>query len=125
VNGNAYGKYQFIWSEWGNKIKSFSGNPNLTPQQFLKNHVLQDSFYNEWYAPNVLESEAKNIITKYKVDPSQKSMIEKLVHFRGGPQTEFYLQKLKESNGNASYAQQQLDLKYPSNKNATVEYYIK
>jgi len=47
-----------------------------------------------------------------------------LYHFRGEGGAKVYLDALKSSGGNAQYAQQQLDLKYPSENNMPVEKYL-
>lgn len=47
-----------------------------------------------------------------------------LIHFRGQGGADYYLEKLKESGGNAQYAQQKLDKKYPSKNNMPVEQYL-
>ena len=47
-----------------------------------------------------------------------------LYHFRGEGGAQVYINALKNSGGNAQYAQQQLDAKYPSKNNVPVERYL-
>lgn len=54
---SAVGKYQFLWNTWKDRIKQFSGNPNLTEEDFKNDPALQDSFM-EHYDKTVLEPEA-------------------------------------------------------------------
>ena len=86
----AVGKYQFRWTAHKDKIREFAGNSNLTKEAFMNNPKLQDSFFNDYWKPNVLRPQANDIERKYKTGlPSDK--LEKLVHFRGKQGAEEYL----------------------------------
>lgn len=92
---SASGKYQFMWSQWGNKIREFAKNPNLTEEQFRANPQLQEQ-YARHYVENVLTPEAKKLQTRHgsKFKPRQVMDLEDaqtLIHFQGYPGSAQYL----------------------------------
>jgi len=72
-----------------------------------------------------VKPQADKLVSKYDVSGNSLPLVQMLIHFRGQGGADFYLEKLKESNGNAAYAQQELDRKYPSKNNMPVENYLK
>lgn len=79
---SATGKYQLLWKYWGEKIKNFSGNPNLTQEDFLNNPKLQED-YMDYYTKNFLEPVAKKIVSEYPNIEYSFPQIMALIHFKG------------------------------------------
>lgn len=78
-HSSATGKYQFLWSKWGNAISKFTGVKSR--QDFLNNPQAQDKFYEEYYLPNELVPAVKRLQSRgVKKD---FGTLAKLVHFRG------------------------------------------
>lgn len=79
-NSSAVGKYQFLWSLWGDKIKNYTGVSSK--QDFINNPQAQDSFYNNYYVPNEMMPAIGRI--KQKTNSSHNvDQLAKLYHFRG------------------------------------------
>lgn len=84
---SAIGKYQFLWGQWGDDIKKFSGNPNLTEDDFKNDPQLQDSFM-EHYRQKVLIPEAEKLQRRHG-DKFKEHGIEDLddaqtlIHYQG------------------------------------------
>jgi hypothetical protein len=95
TKSSASGKYQFMWSQWGNKIREFAKNPNLTEEQFRADPQLQEQ-YARHYVENVLTPEAKKLQTRHgsKFKPREVMDLEDaqtLIHFQGYPGSARYL----------------------------------
>lgn len=58
------GAYQFDWNQWGGAILAHSGAKSK--QEFIDSPDMQDSFFNNWYKPNVLENESNGYMDKFK-----------------------------------------------------------
>lgn len=84
---------------------------------------MQDGFF-QHYLEKYVKPTAEKLATSFGVSESSVPLIEMLYHFRGEGGAKVYLDALKSSGGNAQYAQQQLDLKYPSENNMPVEKYL-
>jgi hypothetical protein len=56
---NALGKYQFVWSWWGNKIQDFAKRP-VTMKEFINDPDLQERYAAHYYN-NVLIPEAQKL----------------------------------------------------------------
>jgi len=92
---SASGKYQFMWSQWGNKIREFAKNPNLTEEQFRANPQLQEQ-YARHYVDNVLTPEAKKLQTRHGSKFKSREVMDledaqTLIHFQGYPGSTEYL----------------------------------
>jgi len=94
-NSNALGKYQYVWSVWGKDIQRFAKNPNLTPENFLSNPQLQESWaqHNE---KTTLEPQARRLQEQYGAVLKQRGVedlddLKALVHFQGYPRASTYL----------------------------------
>lgn len=92
---SASGKYQFMWSQWGDKIREFAKNPNLTEEQFRANPQLQDNFAKH-YVSAVLTPEAKKLQSRYGSKFKQREVADiedaqTLLHFQGYPNSAKYL----------------------------------
>lgn len=55
---NALGKYQFVWSEWGNKIQNFAKRP-VTMQEFINDPDLQEQYAAHYYKNSLLPDAEK------------------------------------------------------------------
>lgn len=92
---SASGKYQFMWSQWGDKIREFAKDPGLTEEKFRANPELQEQ-YARHYVQNVLTPEAKKLQTRHgtKFKPREVMDLEDaqtLIHFQGYPGSTEYL----------------------------------
>jgi hypothetical protein len=85
-NSSAVGKYQFLWSKWGNQIQNFAKRP-LTKQEFAKDKELQEKFA-EYYHDTVLIPEANKLEQRYGKylvarGATKPSDARALIHFLG------------------------------------------
>jgi hypothetical protein len=85
-NSSAVGKYQFLWSKWGNQIQNFAKRP-LTKQEFAKDKDLQEKFA-EYYHDTVLIPEANKLEQRYGKylaarGATRPSDARALIHFLG------------------------------------------
>jgi hypothetical protein len=78
-NSSATGKYQFLWSQWGDSIKKVTGVS--TQKDFLTNPAAQEKYY-AYYEKTYLLPEVKKIKNEIKTNLTD-SQLAKLVHFRG------------------------------------------
>jgi hypothetical protein len=79
-NSSAVGKYQFLWSKWGNDIKRVTGVDNES--QFRGNPKAQDRFMN-FYTDKVISPAVQRLqplADQYKLTPNE---LAKVIHFRG------------------------------------------
>lgn len=79
-NSSAVGKYQFLWSKWGNDIKRVTGVDN--EQQFRTNPKSQERFM-DFYTNNVISPAVQRLAPlgeQYGLSPNQ---VARVIHFRG------------------------------------------
>lgn len=86
-NSTATGKYQFLWSSWGDSIKKVTGVKSQ--QEFLNNPQAQEKYYS-FYETNFLLPEVNKIKSEVKTNLST-AQLAKLVHFRGEKGARDYL----------------------------------
>jgi hypothetical protein len=79
-HSSATGKYQFLWSVWGNFVSNVVGR-EITQVEFLSDESIQDMVF-VVYERDVLEPEARQLLKHY---PTGMSLYElkALVHFKG------------------------------------------
>lgn len=99
---SASGKYQFMWSQWGDKIRDFAKNPNLTEEEFRANPELQEN-YARHYVNTVLTPEAKKLQSKYGSRLKKRNVMDledaqTLIHFQGYPNSSQYVKTGKTAN---------------------------
>lgn len=92
---SAVGKYQFLWKQWGNKIKQFSGNPNLTEDDFKNDPQLQDAFMED-YRQKVLIPESEKLQKRHGDKFKERGIetledAQTLIHFQGYPGAAYFL----------------------------------
>jgi hypothetical protein len=85
-SSSAVGKYQFLWSKWGNQIQNFAKRP-LSKQEFAKDKELQEKFA-EYYHDTVLIPEANKLEQRYGKylvarGATKPSDARALIHFLG------------------------------------------
>lgn len=86
-NSSATGKYQFLWSKWGDSIKKVTGVK--TQAEFLKNPAAQEKYYS-FYENSYLKPGITTIRKNIKTDLTD-TQLGKLIHFRGEAGAEKYL----------------------------------
>lgn len=86
-HSSATGKYQFLWSAWGNSIKKVTGVK--TRQEFLRNPDAQEQFYS-FYEKNYLLPKVREIRNQIDTNLSD-AQLAKLIHFRGAAGAKRYL----------------------------------
>jgi hypothetical protein len=92
-HSSATGKYQFLWSAWGDSIKKHTGVKSK--EEFLHNPKAQDDYF-KFYEKKVLEPAAGRL-EKYNDKGLSQRQLEQLVHFRGEGGARKYLQgKMKD-----------------------------
>lgn len=94
---SATGEHQFMWSEWNDEIKQFTGNPNLTRDDFANNSELQNKWANH-YVANILDPEVKKLKTRFPEQLKKRGLtndddIRALLHFRGYNDSSLYVRK--------------------------------
>jgi len=109
----AIGKYQIVFSQWKDKIREFSGNPNLTEQDFINNPDLQDRFM-EHFEKTVLSPDMDKLKKRHSLSLKARKLkddedIKTLLHYQGYPGAVHYLKTGKS--------------KWPEN-NAPIEEYL-
>lgn len=80
AHSSAQGKYQFLWGDWGDSIKSVTGVK--TPEEFRSNSKAQDQFF-KYYTDKVVLPEVNKLrplADKYGLSDNE---LARLVHFRG------------------------------------------
>jgi hypothetical protein len=97
---SATGEIQMMWSQWGNRIKEFANNPNLTREEFANDANLQKKWADH-YVKTVLEPEAKKLQTRYPNELKQQGLtnpqdVQTLLHFQGYPRSAKFLKTGKE-----------------------------
>jgi hypothetical protein len=91
---NALGKYQFVWSVWGDRIRKFANNPKLTPEDFLNNPQLQEAYVRENYKE--IRGQAERLQREYGQVLKARGIedlddLTALVHFQGYPRSQEFL----------------------------------
>lgn len=109
----AVGKHQILFSQWKDKIRDFSGNPNLTEEDFLNDPDLQERFMKH-FETTILNPDAVKLKKRHAVRLKARNLtddedIKTLLHYQGYPGAVHYLK-----TGTS---------KWPEN-NATVEDYL-
>jgi hypothetical protein len=94
ADSNALGKYQYVWSVWGDRIRQFSGNPRLTPQDFLNNPQLQEDYARENYKE--IRKQAERLQRDYAPVLKTRGLedtddLTALVHFQGYNRAQTFL----------------------------------
>lgn len=94
ADSNALGKYQYVWSVWGDRIRQFAGNPNLTPDDFLNNPQLQENYARENYKE--IRRQAERLGQQYAPVLKARGVqdlddITALVHFQGYNRAQSFL----------------------------------
>ena len=92
---SAVGKYQYVWSIWGDQIRQFAGQPGMTPDQFMANPDLQE----KWALYNyktTLKPQARKLQKDYEQVLAQRGIqdlddLAALVHFQGYGRAAQYL----------------------------------
>lgn len=92
---SATGEIQMMWSQWGNKIRKFAGNPNLTREQFANDTDLQNRWA-DYYVETVLKPEAAKLEKRYPDQLKQQGLtnpedVQTLIHFQGYPRSSRFL----------------------------------
>lgn len=93
----ATGEMQMMWSQWENKIRKFSGNPNLTREQFAGDPDLQQRWA-DYYHDNVLMPEVQKLKTRFPEQLKRRGLtrddeIAALLHFQGYPNSSLFVRK--------------------------------
>lgn len=78
-NSSATGKYQFLWSKWGDDIKRITGV--RSQQQFLNSPQAQEEYYS-YYESNYLKPGVERV-KKEVPNNLTDTQLAKLVHYRG------------------------------------------
>jgi hypothetical protein len=78
---SAVGKHQFLWNTWGDEIREFSGEEELTKEDFAEDETLQDKFFDH-YQMKELAPQAQRLA---KATGSQlpEDELQALIHFKG------------------------------------------
>lgn len=92
---SAVGKYQYVWSVWGDQIRQFAGKSDLTPNEFMANPDLQE----KWALYNyktTLKPQARKLQKDYEAVLTQRGIqdlddLAALVHFQGYGRAAQYL----------------------------------
>lgn len=97
---SATGEIQMMWSQWGDKIKKFSGNPNLTREDYANDPDLQNKWA-DYYVNTVLTPESEKLQKRFPQQLKQRGLtdpedIKTLLHFQGYPRSSQYLRKGQE-----------------------------
>lgn len=84
---SAAGEHQFMWSQWGDDIQRFSGNPELTRDDFVNDPDLQKR-WSEYYVLNILDPEVEKLKKRYPNELKKRGLtnqddLRALVHFQG------------------------------------------
>jgi hypothetical protein len=87
-HSSAVGKYQFLWSAWGDSIKKVTGVSSK--DEFLHSPKAQEKYYS-WYEKNYLMPQVKKLQQYNKAGLSDEQLA-KLVHYRGAGGARKYLQ---------------------------------
>jgi hypothetical protein len=87
-HSSATGKYQFLWSAWGDSIKKVTGVKDR--QEFLNSPKAQDSYY-AWYEKNYLMPVVEKLKPYNKTGLSDQELA-RLIHYRGATGAKKYLQ---------------------------------
>lgn len=92
---SAIGKHQIMFSQWKDKIRAFSGNPNLTEEDFLNDPDLQERFMQN-FEQTVLEPDAAKLKKRHATLLKARKLtndddIKTLLHYQGYPGTVHYL----------------------------------
>ncbi len=82
-DSTAVGKYQFVWSEWGDKIKDYFGDSKLTEQKYKKSPELQEAYFSHYYNTTLIP-QATKLKERTKTNLSLSKLMA-LVHFKGYP----------------------------------------
>ena len=110
-NSSAVGKYQFLWSIWGDNIAKFASKP-VTREDFLQNPKLQEDFARHYYH-NILTKEADDLQKEFSDNLVERNLqdpddIKSLLHFIGKKNVTQYLltgdipESIKENNVSVS-----------------------
>lgn len=86
-NSSATGKYQFLWSNWGDSIKTVTGVKDQ--KAFLNNPEAQEKYYT-FYEKEYLLPQVEKIKRDIKTNLTTNQLA-KLVHFRGETGARRYL----------------------------------
>lgn len=86
-NSSATGKYQFLWSKWGDDIKRITGVESR--EQFLHSPAAQEEYYS-YYEQNYLTPGVERIKNQVPNDLND-TQLAKLIHFRGEAGAKQYL----------------------------------
>lgn len=87
THSSAAGKYQFLWSVWGDSIKKVTGVKSK--EEFLKKPDAQEQYYS-FYEKSVLQPGVDKIKKQINTDLSD-AQLAKLIHFRGQAGAKKYL----------------------------------
>lgn len=87
-HSSAVGKYQFLWSAWGDSIKKVTGVSSK--EEFLHSPKAQEKYY-AWYEKNYLMPQVAKLQQFNKAGLSDQQLA-KLVHYRGATGARKYLQ---------------------------------
>ena len=87
-HSSATGKYQFLWSAWGDSIKKVTGVSSK--DEFLHSPKAQEKYY-AWYEKHYLMPQVEKLKQYNKAGLSDQQLA-KLVHFRGAGGAKKYLQ---------------------------------
>lgn len=88
---SATGKYQWVWSQWGDKIMEATGVK--TQQEFLDSPEIQEKFTDYMFTEGY-EGDVNALKKKYpeKTKDMSDSQLTALVHFQGRPNAENYFE---------------------------------
>ena len=87
-HSSATGKYQFLWSAWGDSIKKVTGVSSK--DEFLHSPKAQEKYYG-WYEKHYLMPQVEKLRQYNKAGLSDEQLA-KLVHYRGAGGAKKYLQ---------------------------------
>lgn len=87
-HSSATGKYQFLWSAWGDSIKKVTGVKDR--DQFLKSPKAQEQYY-AWYEKHYLMPVVEKL-KPYNKGGLSDQQLARLVHYRGAGGAKKYLQ---------------------------------
>jgi hypothetical protein len=87
-HSSATGKYQFLWSAWGDSIKKVTGVGSK--DEFLHSPKAQEKYY-AWYEKHYLMPQVEKLRPFNKAGLSDQQLA-KLVHYRGAGGAKKYLQ---------------------------------
>lgn len=104
---SAVGKHQIMFSQWKDKIRQFSGNPNLTEEDFINDPELQEKFM-QYFEQTVLNPDANKLKKRHATRLKARKLtddddIKTLLHYQGYPGAVHYLKtgESKWPEGNA------------------------